>query len=81
MKQEWSKIITCIRSGSGLSPEKEPVWLKHLDPVFYETNQEMKLTSSVTKTPFLNEQDGEYEEERKVVVTPHRKAKQVRSNI
>ena len=80
----------------------------------------MKLTSSATKTSFLNEQDGEYEEERngeedifsgademdenneleseieasnelnignatsgnkrKVVVAPHRKAKQVRSN-
>ena len=103
-----------------LSPEKEPVWLKHLDPVFCETNEEMKLTSSATKTFFLNEQDGEYEEERnceedvfsgaddmdenneleseieasnelnignatsgdkrKVVVAPHRKAKQVRSN-
>ena len=24
MKQEWSKIITHIKSGSGLSPEKEP---------------------------------------------------------
>ena len=80
----------------------------------------MKLTSSATETSFLNEQDGEYEEERnseghifsgaddmyknneleseieasselniekatsghkrKVVVAPHRKAKQVRSN-
>ena len=80
----------------------------------------MKLTSSDTETSFLNEQDGEYEEERngeedifsgaddtdenneleseteannqlkirnatlgnkrKVVVAPHRKAKQVRSN-
>ena len=64
MKQEWSKIITRIKSGNSLSPEKEPVWLKHLDPVFCETNEEMKLTSSATKTFFLNEQDGEYEEER-----------------
>ena len=24
LKQEWSKIITYIKSGSGLSPEKEP---------------------------------------------------------
>ena len=80
----------------------------------------MKLTSSATETSFLNEQNGEYEEERngeedifsgaddmdenneleseieasnelnignatsgdkrKVVVAPHRKAKQVRSN-
>ena len=117
MKQEWSKIITRIKSGSGLSPKKEPVWLKH--PVFCETNEEMKLTSSATEISFLNEQEGEYEEERngedifsgaddmdenneleseieasselnignatsddkrKVVVTPHRKAKQVRSN-
>ena len=120
LKQEWSKIITRTKSGSGLSPEKEPVWFKHLDPVFCETNEEMKLTSSATETSFLNEQDGEYEEERngeedifsgaddmdenneleseieasnelnignatsgdkrKVVVAPHRKAKQVRSN-
>ena len=120
MKQEWSKIITCIKSGSGLSPEKEPVWFKHFDPVFCETNQEMKLTSSAMETSFLNEQDGEYEEERngeedifsgaddmdennqleskieasnelnignansgdkrKVVVAPHRKAKEVKSN-
>ena len=120
LKQEWPEIITRTKSGSGLSPEKEPVWFKHLDPVFCETNEEMKLTSSATKTSFLNEQDGEYEEERngeedvfsgaddmdenneleseieasnelnignatsgdkrKVVVAPHRKAKQVRSN-
>ena len=64
LKQEWSKIITRIKSASGLSPEKEPIWFKHLDPVFCETNEEMKLTSSATKTSFLNEQDGEYEEER-----------------
>ena len=64
MKQEWSKIITRIKSGSGLSREREPVWFKHLDPVFCETNEEMKLTSSATETSFLNEQDGEYEEER-----------------
>ena len=121
LKQEWSKIITRMKSGSGLSLEKEPVWFKHLDPVFCETNEEMKLTSSAMETSFLNEQDGEYEEERngekkgilsgademdenneleseieasnelnignatsgdkrKVVVAPHRKAKQVRSN-
>ena len=121
LKQEWSKIITRMKSGSGLSLEKEPVWFKHLDPVFCETNEEMKLTSSATETSFLNEQDGEYEEERngekkdilsgademdenneleseieasnelnignatsgdkrKVVVAPHRKSKQVRSN-
>ena len=64
LKQEWSKIITHIKSGSGLSPEKEPVWSKHLDPVFCETNEELKLTSSATETSFLNEQDREYEEER-----------------
>ena len=120
LKQKWSKIITRMKSGSGLSPEKEPVWFKHLDPVFCETNEEMKLTSSATETSFLNEQDGQCKEERngeediftrvddmdenneleseikasnelnignatlgdnrKVVVAPHRKAKQVRSN-
>ena len=44
---------------------KEPVWFKHFDPVFCETNGEMKLTSSATETSFLNEQDGDYEEEQK----------------
>ena len=63
-KQEWSKTITCIKSGSGLSPEKETVWFSHLDPVFCEINEEMKLTSSATETSFLNEQDREYEKER-----------------
>ena len=53
-----------MKSGSGLSSEKEPVWFERLDPVFCGTNEEMKLTSSVTETSFLNEQDGEYEEER-----------------
>ena len=38
LKQEWSKIITRMKSGSGLSLEKEPVWFKRLDPVFCETN-------------------------------------------
>ena len=64
LKQKWPKIITRIKSGCGLSPEKEPVWFKHFDPVFCETNEELKLTSSATETSFLNEQDGEYEEER-----------------
>ena len=41
----------------------EPVWLKHLDPVFCETNKEMKLTSSTMETSLLKEHDGEYEEE------------------
>ena len=63
LKQEWSKILTRIKSGSGLSPEKEPVWFKHLDPVFCKTFEEIKLTSSATETSFLNEKDGEYEEE------------------
>ena len=64
LKQEWSKIITQIKSGSGFSPDKKPVWFKHLDPVFCETNEEMKLTSSAMETSFLNEQGEEYEEER-----------------
>ena len=59
LKQEWSKFILHIKSGSGLSPEKEPVWFKDLDSVFCETNEEMKLTSSATETAFLNEQDEE----------------------
>ena len=56
--------MTPIKSCSGLSLEKEPVWFKHLDPVFCETDEEMKLTASAAETSFLNEQDKEYEEER-----------------
>ena len=52
-----------IKSGSGPSREKEPVWFKHLDPEFSETNEEIKLISSATETSFLNEQGGEYEKE------------------
>ena len=61
MKQECSKIITRIKSGSGLSTQKKQVWLKYLDPISCETNEEMKLTSNATETSFRNEQDGEYE--------------------
>ena len=39
LKQEWSKIIMCVKSGSSLSLEKETVWFKHLDPVFCEANE------------------------------------------
>ena len=63
LKQEWSKIITSIKSGIGLSPEKEPVWFKNRDPVFCETDDEMNWTCSAAETS-LNEQDGEAEEER-----------------
>ena len=114
LKQEWSKITTPIKSGSDLSPEKKPLWFKHLDTVFCEANKEMKLTSSSTETSFLNEEErngeediftgtdgmdenNEFESEieainelnignttlgdkRKVLVVPHSKAKQVRSN-
>lgn len=45
-----------------LSPEKEPVWFKHLDPIFIETNGEMKLSSCAAETSFLSEQDKEHEE-------------------
>ena len=57
------KFITSIKSGSSLSPEKEPVWFNYFYPVFCETNEEMKLTSSAAETSFVNEQDREYEEE------------------
>ena len=33
-KQEWTKIQSRIRNGSGLAPEKEPRLCKHLNPVF-----------------------------------------------
>ena len=57
LKQEWPKIITRTESDSGLSPEKEPVWFRHVDPVFCETNEKIKLTANATETSFINEQD------------------------
>ena len=34
LKQEWSRITDRIKNGSGFSPDKEPRWFKHLNPVF-----------------------------------------------
>ena len=36
LKQDWSRIIDRIKNGSKLSPDKEPCWFKHLNPVFCE---------------------------------------------
>ena len=41
----------------------EPVWFKHLDPVFCETKEEMKVTCSAMGTSFSNEQGRGYEQE------------------
>lgn len=35
--------ITLIKSGSGLSPEKQPVWFKYLDPIDSESNAENEI--------------------------------------
>ena len=116
-KQEWSKIQSRIKNGSGLAPEKEPHWWKYLNPVFSETNEVINLTSSAGETSFVRNEDDDEEEDipkdggqgsnvdigdvniqdskdaatldtseseetnkRKIVVAPHKKRQQVRSN-
>ena len=49
-KQEWSKIQSRIKNGSGLAPEKEPRWWKYLNCVFSKTNEVINLTSSARET-------------------------------
>ena len=45
-KQEWSKIQSRIKNGSGIAPEKEPHWWKYLNCDFSKTNEVINLTSS-----------------------------------
>ena len=112
LKQEWGKKTTRVKNGSGLPPGDEPGWYKILNPIFAETNEAIKLTSSAFDTSFVNPNDSEsFEEEekrdseddaipddieeeegaqveeaaprktkRKIVVAPHKKTKQLRSN-
>ena len=49
------KITNRTKTGSGLAPENEPLWYKHLDVVFDETNEQLLLTSSAGETSFVNE--------------------------
>ena len=116
-KQEWSKIQSRIKNGSGLAPENEPHWWKNLNCVFSKTNEVINLTSSTGQTSFVRNEDDDNQEvisndggqesdvdigeekipdsedattldtgesqetnKRKIVVTPHKKRQQVRSN-
>ena len=45
-----------VKRGKGLVPSNEPLWFKHVDPLFSETNSEIRLNSPVNKT-FFNEED------------------------
>ena len=53
LKSEWCKLHSRIKRGSGLAPTKEPLWFKHMDPVFTETNAEIRLSSSAQETSFV----------------------------
>ena len=111
LKQEWSRITDRIKNGSGLSPDKEPRWFKHLNPPFCEANETINLSSSAADTSFVNERNESHDEsegssysksenpaensvdatqtdkntsppaqKKKIVVAPHKKSKQIRSN-
>ena len=58
LKSEWCKLHSRIKPGSDLAPLNEPLWFKHMDPVFSETNAEIRLSSSARETSFVQE-DGE----------------------
>lgn len=111
LKQEWNKITDRIKNGSGLSPDKEPGWFKHLNQVFSEANEDIILSSTAADTSFVrnsrreenSDDDGERSsdnedqlssedeahvdkeieeppQKKKIVVAPHKKSKQIRSN-
>lgn len=66
LKQEWGKLTDRIKNGSGLAPDKEPRWFKHLNPVFAEANDEISLSSSAAETSFMKnveEEDIDSEED------------------
>ena len=58
MKSDWCKLHSRIKRGSGLVPSNEPLRFKHIDPVFSESNAEIRLSSSAHETSFVQE-DGE----------------------
>ena len=51
-------IICRFKCGSGLPPSKEPLWFKHMDPGFIETNAEIVLSHSTLEISFVQD-DGE----------------------
>ena len=55
LKSEWCKFHSRIKRGSGLAPSDEPLWFKHMDPVFIEIIAETRLSFSAHETSFLQE--------------------------
>ena len=62
LKQEWSWITARIKNGSRLCPDKESRWFKHLNPVFCEANETIRLSSSTADTSFVNERNESQDE-------------------
>ena len=62
LKQDWSRITDRIKNGSRLSPDKEPCWFKHLNPVLFEANETISLSLSAADTLFVNERNESHDE-------------------
>ena len=56
-KQEWSKIQSRIKNGSGLAPKKDQHWRKYLNCVFSKTNEVINLTPSAEQTSFVRKEN------------------------
>ena len=55
LKSDWCKLHSRIKRGSGLAPSNKPLWFKHMDPIFSETNAEIRLSSSAHEISFAQE--------------------------
>ena len=62
LKQDFSRITDRIKNRSRLSPDKEPRWFKHLNPVFCEANETISLSLSAADTLFVNERNESQDE-------------------
>ena len=54
--------VKYIKNGSRLSPDKEPCWFKHLNPVFCEANGTIRPSLNVADTSFVNERNESHDE-------------------
>ena len=52
---EGCKLHSHIKHGSAFAPSNKPLWFKHMDSVFSDTNVEIRLSLSAHKTSFLQE--------------------------
>ena len=55
LKTEWRRISERAKTGSGLSPEKEPKWFFIINEIFAETNAELQLASGAKYVSFSND--------------------------